>query len=93
MLTHVECVTPKAKLMLKSSVCGYRDVYILAKRTITVPDTVVPPAAANNDNVEMVFKNCAPFADCKREINSTQIDHAKGIVVIMLMYNLIEYRI
>ena len=45
----------------------------------------------NNDHKELVFKNCAPFTDCISEINSTQIDNAKDIDLVMLMYNLIEY--
>ena len=38
-----------------------------------------------------MFKNCALFTDCKSEINNTQIDNAKGIDVVMPMYNLIEH--
>ena len=38
-----------------------------------------------------IFKNCAPFTDCTTEINSTQIDDAQKIDVVMHMYNLIEY--
>ena len=50
-----------------------------------------PPAAnPNNHDNDVVFKNCAPFTDCISEINNTQIDNAKGINVVMLMYNLIE---
>ena len=50
-----------------------------------------PPAAnPNNNDNDVVFKNCAPFTDCISEINNTQIDNAKGINVVMLMYNLIE---
>ena len=39
----------------------------------------------------VVFKNCAPFINCISEINTTQIDNAKDIDIIMHMYNLIEY--
>ena len=39
----------------------------------------------------MIFKNCAPFTDCMREINNTQVDNAKDIDVVMPMNNLIEY--
>ena len=46
---------------------------------------------ANNNHKELVFKNCAPFTDCISEINNTQIDNAKDIDLVMLMYNLIEY--
>ena len=45
----------------------------------------------NNNHKELVFKNCAPFTDCISEINNTQIDNAKDIDLVMLMYNLIEY--
>ena len=45
----------------------------------------------NNNVKEVVFKNCASFTDCISEINNTEIDNAKYIDVIMLMYNLIEY--
>ena len=41
-------------------------------------------------NKGVIFKNCAPFTDCISEINNTQIDNAKYIVVVMLMYNIIE---
>ena len=42
--------------------------------------------------MKVVFENCAPFTDCISEINNTQIDHAKDIVIVMPMHNLIEYR-
>ena len=45
----------------------------------------------DNNDKEVVFKNCAPFTDCISEINNTQIDNAKDIDVVMPMYNLIEY--
>ena len=40
---------------------------------------------------EIIFKSCAPFTDCISEINNTQVDNAKDLDVVMLMYNLIEY--
>ena len=46
---------------------------------------------ANNTNKEVIFKNCAPFTDCMSKINNTQVDNAKDIHIVMLMYNLIEY--
>ena len=77
--------------MLKLSLCDYSDAYILVKGNITI--TTVSPTAANpNDNdKEVVFKDCVPFTDCISEINNTQIDNAKDIDVVMPMYNLIEY--
>ena len=39
----------------------------------------------------MIIKTCAPFTNCKSEINNTQIDNAKDIYIVMPMYNGIEY--
>ena len=39
----------------------------------------------------MILKSCAPFVDCIREINNTQVDNAKDFDVVMPMYNLLEY--
>ena len=49
------------------------------------------PAEPDNDGKEVVFKNCAPFTDCISEINNSQIDNAKDIVVLMPIFNFIEY--
>ena len=77
--------------MFKSSLFDYSDAYILVKRTITVNNTAAADADANNANKKVIFKNCALFTDCKSEINNVEIDNAKGIDIIMLMYTLIEY--
>ena len=47
--------------MLKSSLCNYSDVYILFKRTITVPNMETTTAAANNSDTKVLFKACAWF--------------------------------
>ena len=39
----------------------------------------------------VIFKNCAPFINCKSEINNTKIDNAKHIDTVIPMYTLIEY--
>ena len=54
-------------------------------------EQVAAPAPADNNDKEVLFKNCALFTDCISEINNTQIDNAKNIDLIMPMYNLIEY--
>ena len=77
--------------MLKSSLCDYSDAYILIKGTITVNNTEAADADANNANKKVMFKNCAPFTDCKSEINNVEIDNAKDIDTVMPMYNLIEH--
>ena len=65
--------------------------YILAKGTITVPNTTAAGADANNANKKVIFKSCVPFIYCISEINDTQVDNAKDIEIAMPMYNLIEY--
>ena len=78
--------------MLKSSLCDYSDAYILVKGTITVNNIAAADADANNTNERVIFRNCAPFANCISEINNTQVDNAKDLDIVMPMYNLIEYR-
>ena len=68
---------------LESSLCDYSDAYILVTGNIT--------ATPNNAVTQVVFKNCAPFKDCRTEINDTFVDYADFINITMPMYNLIEY--
>ena len=75
-------------LMLKSSLCDHSDAYILVKWTISISEQV--GHNRNNNNKELVFRNCTPFTDCMSEINNTQIDNAKDIDLLIPMYNLIE---
>ena len=79
--------------MLKSSLCDYSDAYILVKGTITINGRGADAAARQADERDkgVSFKNCAPFINWISEINNTQIDNAKGIDIVMPMYNLIEY--
>ena len=73
--------------MLKSSLCDYSDAYILVKGTTAVNNAASVDANANNTDEKIVFKNCAPFT---RKINNTQVDNAKGIDIVMPIYNLLE---
>ena len=77
--------------MLRSSLCDYSDAYILVEGNITVNNTAVDGAAANNAIKKVVFKNCAPFTNCISKINYTQIDHAEYTNIVMPIYNLTEY--
>ena len=77
--------------MLKSNLCDYSNAYILIKGTINVNNTDAADADANNPNKKAIFKNCAPFTNSISEINNTQVDNAKGIDIVMPMYNLLEY--
>ena len=83
---------------IESSLCDYSDAYILVIGKIAVTRTI---AAARDDIVknnqpliaatQVAFKNCAPFKDCRTEINDTFVDYANFINITMPMYNLIEY--
>ena len=68
---------------LESSLCDYSDAYILVTGNITV--------AGGNPNTKVAFKNCAPFKECRTEINETFVDKTEHINIAMPMYNLIEY--
>ena len=76
--------------MLRTSLYDYSDAYILVKGNISVNNTA-GAAAANNTNKKVIFKNCAPFANCIIKINNTQIGNAEYIDIVMPIYNLIEY--
>ena len=45
-------------------------------------------ADVGNNNIQVVFKNCAPFTDCISETNNTQIDNVKDTDVVMSLRNL-----
>ena len=68
---------------IETSLCDYSDAYILVTGNITV--------TGGNNNTKVAFKNCAPFKDCRTEINDTFVDYADFINIAMPMYNLIEY--
>ena len=68
---------------LESNLCDYSDAYILVTGNITV--------TGGDENTKVAFKNCAPFRECRTEINETFIDNAERINIAMPMYNLIEY--
>ena len=78
-------------LMIESILCDYNDVYML-KEPQPIPNTAEVAAVGGpiNRNKKML-KNCAPFADCTSEKKNTQLDNVKGIVIVMPVYNLIEY--
>ena len=44
--------------MLRSSFCDYSGAYILVSGTITV---VASEAGGGNNNIQVVFKDCAPI--------------------------------
>ena len=56
--------------VLKSKFCDYRDAYILVRGDITV--TSAP-------QIQVAFKNCAPFTKCFTKIDVTTIDDAENL--------------
>ena len=68
---------------IESSLCDYSDAYVLVTGNITV--------TGGDANTKLIFKNCAPFKECRTEINETFVDETEHINVAMSMYNLIEY--
>ena len=68
----------------------YNLFLVKGKITITGEDDTAA-RQADKRNKEVVFKNYAPFSDCVSEINNTQVDNAKDLNVVMLLYNLLEY--
>ena len=75
--------------MLRSYLCDYSDAYIVVKGTIDL----LAAAANENDKTEkdVAFKNNAPFRSCISKINSTLMDSAEELDIVMAMYNLLEY--
>ena len=69
--------------LIESSLCDYSDAYILITGNINV--------TGGDANAKVAFKNCAPFENCRTEINDTYVDYANFISITMPMYNLIEY--
>ena len=80
---------------IESSLCDYSDAYILVTGNITVTRTIAGDPVQRkqplNAATQVVFKNCAPFKDCRTEINDTFVDYADFINITIPMYNLIEY--
>ena len=74
--------------MLRSYLFDYGDAYIVVKETINL----LTAAANVNDKVEknIAFKNNAPFRSWISKINSTLIENAEDLDIVMSMHNLIK---
>ena len=78
--------------MLKKSLCDYSDVRACKRnynRCCTRRNAAT--IAADRNNKQVLFKTCSPFTDCINEKRNTQVNNAKDLDVVMLMYILIEY--
>ena len=67
--------------IIRSNLYDHSDAYIHIKWTITVPNTGTAANPDNNKNV--IFRNCTPFANCVSEINNAQVDPTHDIDVVM----------
>ena len=87
--------------MLRFNLYDYADAYIFVKGTITITGNAGPEprkaaqllADRQEDERDkgVIFKNCALYTKCISRRNSTDIDNAQDIDIVMPMYNLIEY--
>ena len=75
--------------MLRSNLYDYSNANVIVKGKITITRAGDDAAARQADERDKgaVFKNCAAFTNCISEVNSTQIDNAKDIDIVMPMYN------
>ena len=55
MTTYMENIIAVVKLILKPELCNYTAAYILAKRTVTVPNTTAAAGAANNADKKVIL--------------------------------------
>ena len=78
--------------MIRSNLYNYCNAYVMLEGTITVPNTAASRVAVNDINKKVIFKNYAPFTNCKTEIHNTQVDDAQKTNIVIPMYNLTEYR-
>ena len=68
--------------VLKSNLCKYNEVNILVKSDITII----------KDNITWVaFRYCAPFTTCIKKIDGRRTNNAKGLDLVIPMYNLLGY--
>ena len=74
-------------IMLRSNLCDYTDAYILVNERITITGTGDDRAArrAEERDKGVIFKNYALFTRCISRINSTDIDTAQDIDIVMPM--------
>ena len=49
--------------MLRSSLCDYKDAYILVKGIVTVRNKAAQDKPNNSANRKVIFKNCAVFTN------------------------------
>ena len=64
---------------IESSLCDYSDAFILVTGNIRITRSA--------KNTKAAFKNCAPFANSKTEINETFVDNTE-ILILQYQYTI-----
>ena len=77
---------------IESSLCYYSDAYILVTGDIAVERRNAADTAdiALDAAIQVAFENCAPFKDCRTEINDAFVDYTDFINIAISIYSLIE---
>ena len=65
--------------------------YLLKEQTVTWARADAAARQTDERHKGVKYQSCAPFINCKTEVNNTEIDNAKDIYIVIPMYNLIEY--
>ena len=73
--------------MLRSDLCDFSDAYIVVEGDITLEGD----NDANKRNINLTFKNNAPFINCISKIEGVKTDDAEDLDVVMPMHNLLKY--
>lgn len=85
MLNHIQIATQK-KSFLRSNLCGYSAAKIIPEGTIEVEE----PNRKDWKNRRLIFTNGALFTQCMSERNNSQVDNARDLDIIMLIFDLLE---
>lgn len=75
--------------LLKSSLYEYSDPYIVVKGAIAITSAALQ--ITDEIDMQLTFKNWASFTNCISQINSTYVDDAEYLDIVILLYNLIGY--
>ena len=66
--------------ILNANWCDHSGAYILDERWITA---VAVAIAADRNDKEVVFKNCAPFLKCITKINNAEVKYKEELDIVM----------
>ena len=71
--------------MLRSNLCDFSEAYILLKGTITVVRrwADVATTAADRNDKQVIFKNCAPLTNCISKINNALVENTKDLDILI----------